>query len=368
MKGKKPFDFWIFITVLILLSLGLVMVLSASMPAAYSYIGNTYYYFEKQLIFAVIGFVAMFVAMNIDYRKLKKLSTITLILSIVLLILVLVPGIGNVENGSRRWIYLGPSGFQPSELAKFAIILFFSYSLSKRKDKLQSFTKGLLPYLFIIGIYAVLLMCEPHFSCTIIITLVATIILFAAGAKIRHFAALVIPAAGGVTLAVLFIPYIQDRVLSFLNPFKDPLGEGYQTIQSLYAIGSGGIFGRGLGRSMQKFLYLPFAHNDYIFAVLAEELGYVGVIAVILLFLIFTWRGLKVAMSACDAFGSLLATGITCLISVQSLLNIAVVTNSAPPTGVSLPFFSFGGTSLVVFMTEVGLLLSISRYANYERI
>lgn len=225
-----------------------------------------------------------------------------------------------------------------------------------------------MPYLFAIGLIALLLLLETHLSATIIMISVAMIILFAAGAKLRHFAMLVLPVAGLITAVITFTDYMTPRINAWLNPWIDPRGEGYQTIQSLYAIGSGGLFGRGLGQSMQKFLYVPEPHNDYIFAILAEELGFVGVLAVLLLFLIFIWRGIKIALNAPDVYGSLIATGVTALIAVQSLFNVAVVTNTVPPTGVSLPFFSSGGTSLAFFMVGAGVLLNISRYSRYERI
>jgi cell division protein FtsW len=197
---------------------------------------------------------------------------------------------------------------------------------------------------------------------------IAMIVLFAGGAKIRHFAVLVVPVAALVVAVITFTDYMTPRINSWLNPWSDPRGDGYQTIQSLYAIGSGGLFGRGLGQSMQKFLYVPEPHNDYIFPILAEELGFIGVAAVLLLFMVFIWRGIKIAVHAPDTYGCLIASGVTALIAVQSLFNVAVVTNSVPPTGVSLPFFSAGGTALVLFMAEVGILLNISRYSNYERI
>lgn len=233
---------------------------------------------------------------------------------------------------------------------------------------ITNFFKGLLPYLLILGFFAGLVLLERHLSATIIIITVAATILFAAGARVKHFVILGIPLVAGLTAVVFFTDYMSDRIASYLHPFEYMSDEGYQTVQSLYAIGSGGLFGRGLGRSLQKFLYLPEPHNDFIFSVLAEELGFIGVFAVLLLFLIFIWRGIKVAMNAPDTFGCLLATGITSLIAIQSLFNVAVVTNTVPPTGVSLPFFSAGGTSLVVLMTEVGILLNISKYANYDRI
>jgi cell division protein FtsW len=370
MKEKKPFDFWLFITVLILLSLGLVMVFSASAPTSQKENkGDAYFIFSKQLKFALAGIVAMFLAANYDYRKYGKKTVMALMgASIILLIAVRIPGIGHEVNGSWRWINLGPIPFQPSEMAKLALILYLSFTLSKRKKPLDSFFNDLMPYLFVIGLISLLLLVETHLSATIIMISLSMIILFVAGAKIRHFLILVLPVLAVITAVISFTDYMTPRINSYLNPWSNPRGEGWQTIQSLYAIGSGGLFGRGLGQSMQKFLYIPEPQNDYIFSILAEELGYIGVIAVLLLFMIFIWRGIKIAVHAPDTFSSLVATGITSLIAVQSLFNIAVVTNSVPPTGVSLPFFSSGGTSLLFFLVEVGILLNISRYSNYERI
>ena len=369
MKGKKPFDFWIFATVLILLSLGIVMVFSASAAYAYNYMhGDSYYFLKRQLLFGVLGFIAMMITANIDYKKLGKWSPIFLIGSIVLLMMVGIPGIGHVENGSRRWIYLGSLfHFQPSEIAKLSVVLFFAYSVSKRRDQLDSFFKGLLPYLLLIGVFALLLLIEPHLSCTIIITAVAGVILFSAGAKIKHFMMLALPAVAALGAAIMFSDYRRARFFSFLDPWKDLHGDGWQAVQSLYAIGSGGLFGRGLGRSLQKFLYIPEPQNDFILSVLAEELGFIGVLAVLILFLIFIWRGIKIAMNSPDVFGSLVAIGITTLVAVQVIVNVAVVTSSMPVTGMPLPFFSAGGTSLFFLMIGIGILLNISRYANYER-
>ncbi len=369
MKEKKPFDFWLFMTVLILLSLGLIMVFSASAPTAEKEYKDIYFIIKKQLRFAVLGMAAMLLAANYNYRK-YGIKTVLALMggSIIMLILVLIPGIGREVNGSWRWIYFGSIPFQPSELAKLSIILFLSYFLSKRKKPLDSFFSDLMPYLLVIGLVSLLLMLETHLSATIIIISLSCIILFVAGAKVRHFLILAAPVGGVLVAVISFTDYMTSRINSYINPWSDLQGDGWQTVQSLYAIGSGGIFGRGLGQSMQKFLYIPEPHNDYIFSILAEELGYIGVVAVLLLFMIFIWRGIKIAVNAPDVYSSLIATGITSLIAVQSLFNVAVVTNTVPPTGVSLPFFSSGGTSLVLFMAEVGILLNISRYSNYERI
>ncbi len=368
MKEKKPFDFWLFLTVLILLSLGLVMVFSASAPTAYSKYNDIYKIVKKQLVFALLGIAAMIVVANYDYHKYGRRTILALMGgTVVLLILVLIPGIGTQANGSWRWIYIAGIPFQPSELAKLALILFLSYFLAKRKKPLDSLFKDLFPYLFVVGIIAGLLMLETHLSATIIIISISVVILFVAGAKIMHFVILGVPVAAALVVVINFTDYMTKRINSWLDPWSDSMGTGWQTTQSLYAIGSGGLFGKGLGQSMQKQLYIPEPYNDYIFSILSEELGYVGVIAVLLLFGIFIWRGIKIALNAPDTYGSLIAAGITSLFAVQSLFNIAVVTNTVPPTGVSLPFFSSGGSSLLLFMVEVGILLNISKYSKYER-
>ena len=370
MKSKKPFDFWIFMAVVILLAIGTIMVFSASAPTAYSNYNDTYYFLKKQLMVVPLGFIAMFITMNIDYKKWGKWSPIFLIISLVLIILVAVPGIGIKVNGARRWIGVGSKPlFQPSEFAKLAVILFFSFSLSKRKEQLVSFFKGLLPYLILVGLFAgVLLIFQSHLSVTIVIALVSFIILFSAGARIKHFVILAIPTISALMVAIYFSGYRSQRLFSFLDPFADKQGDGWQVINSLYAIGSGGLFGRGLGKSLQKFLYIPEPHNDFILAVLAEELGFIGVLVILLLFLILIWRGIKIAMNAPDVFSSLVAIGITSLIALQVVMNIAVVTSSMPVTGISLPFISYGGTSLLFLMSGIGILLNISRFSNYERI
>jgi len=369
MKGRKPIDFWIFYAVLILLAIGTIMVFSSSYYyAQYNIKSDAYHFFRKQLLMLALGFIAMFFTMNYDYRKLGKLSPIILVGTMCLLILVLIPGIGISRNGARRWISIAGQEFQPSEILKYAVILFFSYSLSKRQDKIKSFFNGLLPYLILMGFIAGLLLLEPHKSGTIIVLIVSAVILFCAGAKLSHFMIIGVPSVAGLAAIIMFSTYARDRVFSFLDPFKDASGDGYQAIQSLYAIGSGGLFGRGLGRSMQKLLFIPEPYNDFILSVLAEELGFIGVFTVMLLFLILIWRGIKVAMSAPDIFGTLVAVGITTLIGAQVIINVAVVTSSMPVTGMPLPFFSYGGTSLVFLMAGVGILLNISRYAKYDRI
>lgn len=358
---RREFDFWIFITILLLLALGVSMVYSASSYFASREYGNKEYFVIRQLIWATVGIIAMLIVSRLDYRRLAQFSPILLLISVVLLVLVRIPGIGSLINGSYRWFNFGFASFQPSELAKLAIILFFAFALSKKPDSLQKFFKGLLPFLLIIGVVDALLILEPHYSGTILVTAVAVIILFCAGAKIWHFLLLAIPAIPAAVYLVITEEYRLERILTFLDPFSDPTDAGYQIVNSLYAIGSGGLFGKGIGQSVQKNLYIPEPHTDFIFSILAEELGFVGAVTVLLLFLVLIWRGIRIAMHAPDNLGSLLAVGITSLIAVQVIINIAVVTSSLPVTGMPLPFFTHGGSSLAFLLVSIGILLNISR-------
>ena len=360
----KSVDTQFLAAIYVLLAFGLLMVLSASSPIAYASSAtnhDSFYYFKKQLMWACLGSVAMFVTANYDYKKLKNWAFPVLALSIVLLLLVLVPGIGRKINDARRWIYIGPINFQPSEIAKIATIIFFSYSLSKNYKELASFGVFLM-YIGIIGVISVIIMMEPHFSCTMLIAATACILLLVAGAKIRHFVALGCCALPVVILLVIKAPYRLARVVTFLDPFEDIQGSGWQIVQSLYAIGSGGIFGVGLGQSRQKYMNIPEPQNDFIFSILAEEFGLLGAILVSLMFIFLIARGVKIALNAPDLFGTLLATGIVAMIAIQAIVNIAVVTSSMPVTGMPLPFFSYGGTALAITMAEMGIVLNISRH------
>lgn len=363
MARKREYDFWLLFTVLLLLALGTIMVFSASSYNALNYMGNKYHYLIRQLLWVSIGIVSMLIFSRLDYRRIALSSPVLLIISTVLLILVRIPGIGSKVNGAWRWFNLGPMSFQPSEFTKIAMILFLSLSLSKNSHKLNRFFTGLLPYLIIVGITDALLYLEPHMSAIILITLVSIVILFCAGARIWHFILLGVPALIGGWFLIISDEYRVQRILSFLDPFKYPQDSGYQIINSLYAIASGSVFGRGLGKSLQKYLYLPEPHNDFIFSVLAEELGFIGALTVIVLFMLFIWRGLKISMNAPDMLGSLIAAGITSLVALEVIINIAVVTSTIPATGMPLPFFSYGGTSMVFLLTSIGILLNISRGA-----
>lgn len=364
--AAKGADLQFLIAVYILLAFGLLMVLSASSPIAYASEAtnnDSFYYFKKQLLWAVFGSIGMFITANYDYRKLKQWAFPALVLSVLLLILVLVPGIGRKINDARRWIYIGPINFQPSEVAKITMIVFFSYSLSKNYKELKNFGVFLM-YLAIIGIVAVIIMMEPHFSCTMLIVTTSVILMFVAGAKLWHFMILGLGALPVLILAVAMAPYRLARVTTFLDPFKDIQGEGWQIVQSLYAIGSGGIFGAGLGQSRQKYMNIPEPQNDFIFSILAEEFGLLGAILVSFMFIFLIARGVKIALKAPDLFGTLLTTGIISMIAIQTLVNIAVVTSSIPVTGMPLPFFSYGGTALAITMSEMGIVLNVSKHSK----
>lgn len=358
---RRDFDLWIFITILLLLAIGVSMVYSASSYYALRKFGSKEYYLIRQLIWSTIGVFVMLFVSRLDYKRLSRLSPILVLVSMVLLILVIIPGIGSRVNGSWRWFNFGFASFQPSEMAKLSIILFFSFTLSKKSEKLQYFWKGLVPYLLIVGVFDFFLIKEPHFSGMILISSVAVIILFCAGAKVWHFALLALPTIPTIIYFVVNEEYRLKRFLTFLDPFEDPTDSGYQIVNSIYAIGSGGLFGKGIGQSIQKNLYIPEPHTDFIFSVVAEELGFIGAVTVLLLFMVIIWRGIRIAMHAPDMLGSLIAIGITSLIAVQVIVNVAVVTSSMPVTGMPLPFFTYGGSSLAFLLVGIGILLNISR-------
>ena len=369
---ERPFDFILFITILILLAIGIVMVLSASSPKALSEGGDSYSYVRRQAIFAIIGIGLMLVISKIDYKIYARFANIAYIGSII--ILISTKFLGSSSKGAERWLDLGFVRFQPSEIAKVALIIFYAAWLTKNKDKLKELKKGfLVPFLFILPIAAILLLLQNHLSVTIIIVAVMSIMMLMAGTKLKYFiisGMILILVGGSALFTYMQVKGPEDsnfrlaRITTFLDPWSDAKGDGWQIIQSLYAIGSGGLFGVGLGESKQKFLYIPEPHNDFIFSVLAEELGFVGCIVVIILFAILIWRGLLIGVRAKDMFGSLVAVGITSLVGLQAIMNIAVVTSSMPNTGIPLPFFSYGGTALVILLCSMGVLLNISRSAE----
>ncbi|MBR5236072.1 MAG: putative lipid II flippase FtsW [Clostridia bacterium] len=356
---KTGYDFGFLLTLILLLAIGLLMVFSSSYPYAYYYFNDGLYFIKKQLIWAVLGIGAMIFTANFDYRKLKKLAFPILAVSFLLLALVLL--VGTNVNGAKRWLGIGGLSFQPSEVAKLGLIIYFAASLSQIKEKITDF-KELMRYLIVMVLFMGLLLLEPHFSICVILGLTLVIMLLVAGARIRHFAYLALPVAFAGALFILKEPYRLKRWTTFLDPAADALGAGWQILQSLYAIGSGGLFGVGFGNSRQKFLYVSEPQNDFIFSIVCEELGLIGALAILVLFAVFFWRGIKIAVHAPDTFSCLLVTGIISLVGVQTILNIAVVTSSIPTTGIPLPFFSAGGSSLFFLLAAMGVVLNVSKF------
>lgn len=360
-KEKKwRIDFLLLFSVILLVAFGVLMVYSASFYSAQLTYGDSMFFMKKQLVGAIIGLASMIILYFIDYRFLKKLKWISLIVSLVLLLLVFVPSIGVKVYGARRWINLGFFTLQPSEIAKFGFIIFASSSLAKMQRQVKSF-KGILPTLIAGGIICCLIILEPNMSITICVGVTMITMLFVGGARFKHFCFLAIPIALLVPLLIILEPYRLRRLVAFLDPFASASSEGFQLVQSLYAVGNGGLFGVGLFNSRQKYLFLPFAESDFIFSIIAEEFGFVGSCVLILVFGIIIARGIIIAMKAPTRFGCYLASGITTIIAVQLVVNIAVVTGSIPPTGLPLPFISAGSTSLVMFMSAIGVLLNIDK-------
>lgn len=366
MTKRKSSDFTLMITVLILVVIGIIMVFSASYAYAYFRLGDGYHFLKRDLLWAVVGLCGMLFTMNFDYWRYKKLAPLGFILSLVLLILVLTP-LGIEYNGAKRWLGIGGFTVMPSEIAKICSIFFVAASLSKNPEKIKNFLKGVVPYLGIIGLYFGLIILQPNLSTAVTISAIIVAMMFVTGMRWGHLTFMGAGGIGLLTVMILAEPYRMRRLTGFLDPFADARDTGYQVIQSLLALGSGGLFGVGLGKSIQKYLYIPEPQNDFIFAIIGEELGFIGCVAVIILYLLLIWRGIRIAINAPDLFSCLVATGITAMIAVQVIINIAVATSSMPVTGIPLPFISWGGTSLAIFMTAIGVMLNISRYANLDR-
>ncbi|MDR1253956.1 MAG: putative lipid II flippase FtsW [Oscillospiraceae bacterium] len=351
---------------LLLLILGLIMLFSASHPNAYHFHkGNSYYFIKSQAIWAILGVVTLFFMSYLDYHHFHKLAVPILCISTILLALVLCMP---VRNGVHRWISLGPVSFQASEVSKFAIVLSFAHFISINFKRMNKFKYGVIPYAAILAITAFLLYLEPHISCIIIVVLLAGGMLYIGGVKLRWFGVVLIVALAAVGYLILSnkLSYASARVINWLDPFN-PNVNNWQTKQGLYAIGSGGFWGLGLGQSRQKHLFIPDPHNDFIFAVVCEELGFLGAFIILLIFSMLVWRGIVISMRAKDKFGALLGIGLTAQMALQVILNIFVVTNTIPNTGISLPFFSYGGTALVMLLAQMGIILSISRNVNLEK-
>ena len=357
-------DIMIFIITLALLSLGIVMVFSASSVTAYHELGDAYHYLKRQSLWAAIGLVALVICMNIDYHLWAKLAGPLIVLSIIALTAVLVPGIGITISGSRRWLGAGPVRVQPSEFAKLSVVIFLAAYLSTSPDRVKSVVRGIFVPLILVGMCAVLVLREPDLGTSIGMAATAWLMLLIAGGSPGWLVGLAAMTAPVIYLYARHDPVRIRRLTSFLDPWADPLDSGFHIIQSLLALGSGGLVGTGLGLSRQKFYYLPEQHTDFIFAIIGEELGFLGAALVVFLYAIFAWRGFRASLNAPDSFGSLLAAGITIMVALQAAMNIAVVTGSMPITGITLPLISSGGSSLVPMLAGVGILLNITRRAG----
>ena len=364
--ARGPVDLPFLVLVVLLTVIGLIMLLSASFPSAYYETDgeNPLFYFTRQGVFAIMGMAVMLLIGKINYQRFRALAQPLLFLSVILLILVIIPHnpIAITRNFATRWLGIGDLfTFQPSEIAKLGVILYFSDDISRKKDKMQTFRQGILPYVVILGVIALLMMLEPHLSGTVLILGIGAVLMLVGGIRWKWVGGVLLLAAVGAYLVLGVMGYGHSRLSMWLNPWLDAQGDGYQMVQSYLAIGSGGLLGVGLGKSRQKYLYLPEEHNDFIFAVVCEELGLIGAALIMLLFAALVLRGYWIALNARDRFGSLLAVGVTTLIAMQTILNIAVVTGAVPTTGISLPFFSYGGTALMIQLAEMGVVLSVSR-------
>ena len=362
-EGKGEYDFVLTSVTVLLVLFGVVMVYAASSYNAQVNYGNKYFYMFKQLVGAVLGFVAMIAMSFIDYHVLGKLRFVILGISVLLLVLVFIPGIGVESYGARRWINLPFFTMQASEIAKFGFIIFSAAYMAKHHKKMTTF-KGILPVLGVGSLICLLIILEPNMSITICVVLLMFAMLFIGGARIKHFLILALPAVAMVPLLIIAEPYRLKRMLAFIDPWASPLGEGYQLIQSFYSLGSGGLFGLGLFNSRQKYLFLPFSESDFIFSIIGEELGLIGCAIVMFAFVLIIARAIRIAQNSTDRFGCYLASGIACIIAIQVLVNIAVVTGSIPPTGLPLPFVSAGSSSLIVFCSGIGILQSVSRRSH----
>ncbi len=365
-QGKMDITFLSF--VLILLTTGLVMLFSASYAYSYEYYGDSYKFIIRQALFAAAGLAVMFFVSRIDYHIWKKFAWLVygVVLVLLVVLLILPPMVSGLDV--KRWIVIGGFSFQPSEIAKFAIVLLFSALISSNYSKMKKI-KFVAFLIAILALTCILVVLERHLSATVLIFAIGAVMLFVGGLQKRYIIGGGVAAVIALVAAVVtgVVSYASDRIKYWLDPWLDPTGEGFQTIQSLLAIGSGGILGRGIGQSRQKYLWVPEPHNDFIFAIVCEELGLIGAMFIVILFALLVWRGFTIAMRAPDKFGALLSIGLTFQVGLQAMLNIWVVTNTIPNTGISLPFFSYGGTSLMILLAEMGIVLSVSRAASLEK-
>jgi cell division protein FtsW len=364
MPRKLAPDVWLFGVAIVLLSIGVVMVYSASAIVAADRFHDPYFFLKKQLFWALLGAGCLWLMLRLDYRRLERWVLPLLLAAGALLVLVLIPPIGQAINGTRRWIRLGPVSFQPAELAKLALVVYLAAFLAKKRDALADFRRDLLPPLAVAGALAALVFVQPDLGNCLTLLALTFALLYLAGGRVAHLALVLAPALPLLAIAVWMAPYRLRRITAFVDPWGDPRGSGFQIIQSWLALGNGGILGQGIGGSRQKLFYLPESHTDFIFAIIGEELGFLGAAAVVALFVVLVWRGLRIGLRAPDPFGAYLALGITVLIATQTLVNLGVVTGLLPTKGLPLPFISFGGSALLVTMLSTGVLLNISQHAD----
>lgn len=359
--GRPGVDRWLLFVTLLLVAVGIVMIFSASAIRAQDRFGDPMYFLKRQAVGAAVGLLAMAWAMAWDLKRFQRLTPIIFLVSLLLLLLVLVPGVGSKINGARRWIRFFGLNFQPAELAKLAVVLFLSSYFARRQDRLSSFLDGFLPPLLMTGMMAGLIIVQPNFGTAVILLITATVLFYIGQARVSHMLGTAAVALPALLFLMLNSTHGRPRIMALFDPSQVSARATYQMDQSFNALGPGGWLGRGLGNSMQKLFFLPEAHNDFIFAIVGEEIGFVGAMTILLLFVLFLWRGTRIALRAGDPYATYLAMGVTTLIVCQAAVNMAVVSGLLPTTGVPLPFLSFGGSSLVVTLVGTGMLLNISR-------
>lgn len=368
MKKDIRIDYLLLLATFILLGIGLTALFSASAAFAYVNHGDLYFYLKRQSVWLALGLVCLWLAAKFNYRKYKVLYKPLLFLTLLFLCLVFVPGMGTGARGVNRSFGIGFISFTPSEIAKLGVVIYLACSLEKKKDKMESYISGSLPYFVILGVISVLVVIEPDLGSAIIIAAIAFILLYAGGARISHLLYTVFLAAVPLYFSIFEVGYRKSRILGFLNPEQDPLGIGFHPIHLKLSLGSGGLWGSGLGQGKEKLFYVPAPHTDSIFAIIGEELGFVGTGLIVGLFFFIALRGLSIARKASDDLGKLLALGLTSLISVQAIVNMGVATVLLPTTGTTLPFISYGGSSLLVSLISIGILLNISKNSQKESV
>jgi cell division protein FtsW len=357
----------LFMIVVVLAAIGVVMIYSTSAIYANEKMGDSLYFLKRHLLYLLVGLIMMLSAMVLKIQTLKKYSKVIMAFSIMLLVLVLIPHIGREAAGARRWFKIGPLNFQPSEFAKVAIFIYLADLLARKEKFVKSFIHGYLPPVLVLGFVLVLILLEPDLGTAIAISAVSVIMLFVSGVRVRYILASILASIPALYVLLFRVPYRRKRMMIFLNPWSDRRGAGFQIIQSFVALGSGGLLGVGLGQSRQKLFYLPASHTDFIFSIIGEELGFLGSAAVVTLFILFVWEGMKITFRAEGRFEKLLSMALVSLIALEAIINIGVTAGVLPTKGLPLPFISYGGTSLIFHLTAVGLLLNIARSSEVYR-